>query len=41
MKEELDVILAVFEKAKYSKAEVTEQDWLASVQSVQKLRSKL
>ncbi|WP_248926799.1 transglutaminase TgpA family protein [Paenibacillus hamazuiensis] len=41
MKADLEQILNAFEKAKYSKAEVTEQDWQNTVQSVQKLRSQL
>ncbi|TBL75365.1 transglutaminase TgpA family protein [Paenibacillus thalictri] len=41
MKNDLEYVLSTFEKAKYSKAEVTEQDWQNTVKSVQHLRSQL
>ncbi|OXM86168.1 transglutaminase TgpA family protein [Paenibacillus rigui] len=40
MKADLEQILSIFEKAKYSKADITEQDWQQAAQIVEKLRSQ-
>ncbi|MFH5182710.1 DUF3488 and DUF4129 domain-containing transglutaminase family protein [Paenibacillus sp. TAB 01] len=40
MKADLDQILAIFEKAKYSKAEITEEDWQQASELIEKLRSQ-
>jgi len=41
MQADLELILALFEKAKYSRSEVTEEDWNNASRTVQKLRSQL
>jgi transglutaminase-like putative cysteine protease len=41
MQADLELILALFEKAKYSRSEVTEEDWNNALRTVQKLRSQL
>ncbi|CAG7639923.1 hypothetical protein PAESOLCIP111_04083 [Paenibacillus solanacearum] len=41
MAAELDTVLFQFEKAKYSKTDVTEEDWKQTAQSVEKLRSQM
>ncbi|GAA4845968.1 transglutaminaseTgpA domain-containing protein [Paenibacillus vulneris] len=40
MKSDLEQVLAVFEKAKYSKAEISEEEWQHTVAVVEKLRSQ-
>ncbi|MCZ8511115.1 DUF4129 domain-containing protein [Paenibacillus filicis] len=41
MKADLDLILQVFEKAKYGRSDITEEDLRHTAQSVEKLRSQL
>ncbi|MEK8129360.1 transglutaminaseTgpA domain-containing protein [Paenibacillus filicis] len=41
MKGELDIVLNHFEKAKYGKEEITEEDWRQTAQIVEKLRSQM
>ncbi|WP_159886514.1 transglutaminase TgpA family protein [Paenibacillus puerhi] len=41
MKGELDIVLNHFEKAKYGKEEITEEDWRQTTQIVEKLRSQM
>ncbi|WP_281888355.1 transglutaminaseTgpA domain-containing protein [Paenibacillus sp. YYML68] len=41
MKPELETLLALFEKAKYGRADITEADWHETVQIVDKLREQL
>lgn len=40
MKTDLEQVLSIFEKAKYSNAEITEDDWQSTTQLVEKLRSQ-
>ncbi|MCS7461665.1 DUF3488 and transglutaminase-like domain-containing protein [Paenibacillus doosanensis] len=40
MKADLEQVLGTFEKAKYSNAEITEQDWQSTAAIVEKLRSQ-
>lgn len=40
MKTDLDQVLAIFEKAKYSKAEITDEEWQNTISIVEKLRSQ-
>jgi hypothetical protein len=37
---DLEQVLSIFEKAKYSKAEITEDEWQSTSQLVEKLRSQ-
>lgn len=41
LKADLEQVLFIFEKAKYSKAEITEEDWQNTSQLVEKLRSQV
>ncbi|WP_010495552.1 transglutaminase TgpA family protein [Paenibacillus elgii] len=41
MSDELEAVLHVFEKAKYGKAEITEEDWKKTNQIVERLRSQM
>jgi hypothetical protein len=38
---DLDVLLQLFEKAKYGKAAVSEEDWQLAEKTMQKLRTEL
>ncbi|MDF2961961.1 MAG: transglutaminase protein, partial [Paenibacillus sp.] len=40
LKADLEQVLFIFEKAKYSKAEITEEDWQSTSQLIEKLRSQ-
>ncbi|MCR8631486.1 transglutaminase TgpA family protein [Paenibacillus radicis (ex Xue et al. 2023)] len=41
LKADLEQVLFIFEKAKYSRAEITEEDWQSTSQLVEKLRSQV